>query len=685
MSLGNPTQGLRASNAPPLPPPTGFRHQSFVAEPTLPRLTRLGPPTLHSLDIPPSLPQTTFKPQDASISPSVYSVSSASSDRRRSSAGSDDGKPPSSRSSTSTHDNYAPVKQGPWDYSPVQERRPSEASLEAYPRQSYQNLVPNRGPPLGSQFPPRRPVAGNAEQRSHTPPLNQGVRPPLPPYGAALGPPPSARTFLRTPSPAPFDESTHPRRSPQPVAPGPCRAPSPAQLYGADHMMPQPRQQPMNVQANMSSPGFFQHMRQSTRVESPHMSPRKYSVASSSGAGSAYSSAATHSRDPSNRSMGTRASNLSGSFSQPPTPWMQSQRPQSPGFSSRPASPMEEPYSATEITALWSHASLLYHNGRVKDAINMLRTITERPGASELTLARLDLNVGIMTESLAKGRVSSPIPTHVQADIMMECFESAVKKTPDGKEGALGVFLMGIAFFDKGEFDKSASCFDMCEAIFAGEYENKHFCSSSDPWSEQRRPSALDGNETIDFQSLGMNWALTLEVVRENWRVAQERARIPPGLGTMRGLHRMPTGFIVEEPLQTEPAHLDPVDESDEEIDNIRSTLGLSPDDSELVPMRLDLGTGMPCMSPNMSQTRQSQQTLAGPPMRRRTTRKQDREEMERRREARRTRILIKLGDLRLNKPLPPLPHEREAMKRHERTKTPEVPAMPASIKGGFF
>ena len=79
------------------------------------------------------------------------------------------------------------------------------------------------------------------------------------------------------------------------------------------------------------------------------------------------------------------------------------------------------------------------------------------------------------------------------------------------------------------------------------------------------------------------------------------------------------------------------------------------------MPMRLDLG-GPPPPPP------------AQPLLRRRTTKKQDREEIERRKEARRTRILVKLGDLRLNKPLPPLPHERKAMKRAQ---VPEVPPLP--------
>lgn len=175
----------------------------------------------------------------------------------------------------------------------------------------------------------------------------------------------------------------------------------------------------------------------------------------------------------------------------------------------------------------------------------------------------------------------------------------------------------------------------------------------------------------MDLSSVGVDAVLYLSDVRDNWRIAQERARIPAALGTMRGLQRLPQGMIVEEPLPAEPVNLAPVDESDEEVEDVRSTLGLPPDEGELVPMRLDLG-GPPVQT----------QTQTQPLIRRRTTKKQDREEMERRREARRTRILIKLGDLHLNKPLPPLPHEREA---RTRTQVPEVPPLPvAEVRDGM-
>ena len=368
-------------------------------------------------------------------------------------------------------------------------------------------------------------------------------------------------------------------------------------------------------------------------------------------------------------------------MSPPPSAPLRSRTPQpplTPSLStSQPSSPTELPFSDTEITALWSHASLLYHNNRVTDALDILQKLTERPGAAPLTLARLQVNIGIMTEALAKGRAVSSIPTNKSAENMINAFEKAVKLSLDGPEGALGTFLLGCALFDSHHFEKSASCFDMCESIFVGEADARNFRgSTNESLGPGRRSSILNGGEKIELAPLGVDWTLHLSDVRENWRVAQERARIPVALGTLRELQRLPLGMILEEPLPVEPANLSPVDESDEEVESVRSTLGLRPDEGELVPMRLDLGGGSPSPA-HLAQ---------GPPLiRRRTTRKQDREEMERRREARRTRILIKLGDLRLNKPLPPLPHEREAMKKAQKAHIPEVPPLPvASVHNGM-
>lgn len=261
---------------------------------------------------------------------------------------------------------------------------------------------------------------------------------------------------------------------------------------------------------------------------------------------------------------------------------------------------------------------------------------------------------------------------------MIEAFQAAIKHSPDGPEGALATFFLGCALFDSQDFEKAASCFDMCEAVFAGESDVLNYHEANN--ASEGRPSQLQGGEKIELAPLGVDWVLYLSAVRENYHVAQERARIPAALGTMRGLHRFPLGIVIEEPLPTTPAPLSPLDESDEEAETVRSTLGLRPEDSELVPMRLDLG-GAPPM-----------------PVRRRTTKKQDREEMERRREARRTRILIKLGDLRLNKPLPPLPHElteaqkaeraerrAEAQRRQQGSQSPDVPPLPvAHVMGGM-
>lgn len=332
--------------------------------------------------------------------------------------------------------------------------------------------------------------------------------------------------------------------------------------------------------------------------------------------------------------------------------------------------------SEMEINALWSHACLLCHNGKPADAVTMLHAMHQRPGLAPVTLARLNINIGLVSGSLSSSRNAAGVAPAQSTQLMIEAFQAAVKHSPDGAEGALATFLLGCALFDNEDFDKAASCFDMCEAIFAGENDHMNFrMSANQPWSNISNGGSLDGGEKIDLRKLGMEYTLYLSMVRENYHVAQERSRIPAFLGTSRGLQRIPSGLLVEDPLPINDLSLSPLAESEEdEAEAERSASSIR--DTVLPDIRLDIGP------PEMAAP------SAPPPLRRRTTKK-DREEMERRREARRTRILIKLGDLRLNKPLPPLPHEREAMQSRRQPSgnslPPQVPPLPvAKVWGGM-
>ncbi|KAL9082276.1 MAG: hypothetical protein Q9159_006562 [Coniocarpon cinnabarinum] len=346
---------------------------------------------------------------------------------------------------------------------------------------------------------------------------------------------------------------------------------------------------------------------------------------------------------------------------------------------SRPMSPTELPMSDSEIGSVWSHACLLYHNGKVADAVTMLHQVHQRPGAEQLTMARLNINIGIMSESLSTSRNAAGVAPAQTTQLMIEAFQAAVKHSPDGPEGALATFLLGCALYDNQDFDKAAACFDMCEAIFGGEQDvmNYRMSSNDEGFIPGHRPSALEGGERIDLRArMGMHYTLHLTMVRENYHVAQERSRIPAYLGTNRGLHRIPSGLLIEEPFPRESQTLSPLSEFDEESDEDETiedtesefdaamrtvTESLAPSGAgsgmELPDIRLDLGSPGPAHPKH----------LPKPSMpRRRSTKKLDRQELERRREARRTRILIKLGDLRLMKPLPPLPHERQAYEKKQ-------------------
>ena len=369
-----------------------------------------------------------------------------------------------------------------------------------------------------------------------------------------------------------------------------------------------------------------------------------------------------------------------------------------------------------DITAVWSHASLLYHNGKVADAVTSLHQLHQRFGITHLTMARLNINIGIMSESLSNSRNVAGVAPQQSTQLMIEAFQAAVKHSPDGPEGALATFLLGCALYDNQDFDKAASCFDMCEAIFGGEKDVMNYrMSRHDGLVPGTRPSALEGGEKIDLRAkLGMAYTLHLTMVRENYHVAQERSRIPAYLGTNRGLHRIPSGLLIENPFKGTTDSLSSLDESDEDFSDDDSeveeamrrlheslvpsaggtigsgTLGSTVTGSgmELPDIRLDLG------SPGPSQTKAPPIQAQPRPqiIKRASTKRKSRRELLRRQEARRTRILIALGDLRLNKPLPPLPHERHKFQERAMTSRPnkkddipDVPPLPvALVKGGM-
>ena len=669
------------------------RLSAAPAEPTLPRLTRLGPPTTPIDAASPSLPgydyappplaalNTTLPPLPLSQpgfakkpsspkSPSLHSSASSTYSRRRSSADSDEDAPPSSRSSTSTHDGH--FKQFPWAAG-LPARRDSVASsiYSSSPKQSPMYGRPMLAPTQFSPAPPRGPAMGQAGPRQMSVSRSQSphVRP-TPPQASAS----DLRRFSRTHSP-PAD-STFPRRMPEPHMPAyrPVHTDSPvpftqrsqsslARMHEDVHdprplrASPALNNTPTNATTySMSAP---EPAFASQRISTPSSSPR-------SGPPPIPTSATGRIAPPPVRQN-----------TPPPPPMM------------RPVSVSKLPLTNLEINTAWSHACLLYQNDRIADAVTMMQPLNERPGAEPVTLARLNINIGIMSENLSSERNEAGAPPRYITEVMIEALQTAVKHSPDGPEGALATFLLACTLFDTEDFYGATSCFDICESIFGGENDAVEHRLSLDslvspgtsPTNSNKEPGTLDGSEMIDMSKLGMDYSLQLSTVRENYRIAQERCRIPASLSTKRDLQRLPPGLLLERPLPGDPAPLSPLPESDGseyEMEDVDDNKGLQHAQGntratgmELPEICLDLGPP----------------TAAPPPipMRRRTTKRQDREEMERRREARRTRILIKLGDLRLNKPLPPLPHEREAMKRQKRTPTPKVPPLPvASMVNGM-
>lgn len=425
-----------------------------------------------------------------------------------------------------------------------------------------------------------------------------------------------------------------------------------------------------------------------------------------------------------------------------------------------PTPPIDEPedlpISPSEVSALWAHASLLYHNRRTSDALTTFHDLQQRRGVPRESLARLTLNVGIISTQLARRATTlvHPIPGSTNPisqsyHLATEAFHSAINSHPGGCIGAAGTFFLGCVLFDAGQHAKAADCFDLCEGVFV-----------SEGWAREESYNYSPKDEEVDLRAIGLDYTLHLRDVRANWCVCQERVRIPMGLGTNRRLERVPENLLVEameEPpapasedtnaaeegelvfmafdtshLTSSPTQLHPATYAPVPAPTLgprghtySNTLPQSAGGAQslLAPLNTSNhahATSMPASPttiptpstpwpPTMTAPSQTnlepQQNLHShrpssklPPGFHRpnittalladATRRENAAEMrdrERKKQARQTRMLIRLGDLRLNKPLPPLPYVPLAYSRAgEPNKGPRMP-VPGTLEMQWF
>lgn len=394
----------------------------------------------------------------------------------------------------------------------------------------------------------------------------------------------------------------------------------------------------------------------------------------------------------------------------------------------------QPPATPGEISLVWQHASLLFHNNRATEALSTFQGLQSRRGIPAQVMARVALNIGIISTSLAHA-ASDPRntkPAHLKKEEAeeayyqaTEAFHGAVNRQPGGLIGAAGTFLLGCALFDAKQPAKAADCFEMCESVFVTE-----------GWAPEEGQRFAPSNEEVDLAPIGIKFVLRLRDVRANYRVCADRAQQPQAPGVNRSLIRIADDMLAEtfegedlrSPTSNAPIPIEELEESGH-VGSIDITLcpkvsPMTKDDMIGGPFSMsffqtqmvaDAPVSPPTPAgamPKLPQQYKAVQPIAsGPPLRPSrpgdplsvrqndkslhpalrgmTAAQQKAAEAERARKKRdrQTRLLIKLGDLRLNKPLPPLPAgARESDWRHVprgplpyNSNIPPVPKLPTA------